>query len=469
MPDVATITAAPLADTVVLPIDVHVFVHQSQWYAFDTRNFTVLTLDAEAAAVLSLAHERPLNALVDALSGTMTPAAVQAHYLRILDMLDDGTLSSTPVPAPTPAPFNHLVIMLAGGCNMGCTYCFERDVPVYQHPNLLTRAKADEILAWFFRYHEGPTAHVQLYGGEPLLNWPVLQHVVQRAESWAGQSGVELTKYLITNGTLLTAERIAWLKNHRVTIQVSVDGETRTHDRFRVFKNGKPTLPVIRDAVSALDRQDADYNMRAVVTRAELDPAAVIDGLRSIGDGRVSFEVVATEDASTRLTADDWERFLEGHARFVQAPADSWAELPESVKSTILKICEQRRVFYGCGAGVSEVTVAPDGNIYECQRLYREPYGNVADGRGPKELGSRFLTMVDERPVCRDCWARYLCGGGCLHQAHVEHGSNAPLPQYCRMKHTLVEASIVALSRIGAGVHSVAPSHSPDVAERAER
>src|SRR4051812_817923 len=67
----------------------------------------------------------------------------------------------------------------------------------------------------------------------------------------------------------------------------------------------------------------------------------------------------------------------------------------------------------------------------------------------PRELDSRFLTMVDERPVCRDCWARYLCGGGCLHQAHTDGGTDAPLPQFCRMKRTLVEAAIVHLAEIG--------------------
>ena len=59
--------------------------------------------------------------------------------------------------------------------------------------------------------------------------------------------------------------------------------------------------------------------------------------------------------------------------------------------------------------------------------------------------------MVDDRPVCRDCWARYLCGGGCLHQSHIGHAGDAPLPQYCEMKRSMVEASIVKMAEIRDG------------------
>src|SRR5207245_2276781 len=106
----------------------------------------------------------------------------------------------------------------------------------------LTIDKANDILDWFFRHQEGDSAHIQLYGGEPLLNWPVLQHVVGRMEVWAEENEKDLTKYLITNGTLLDPARIEYLKSHGIEVQVSADGDAETHDRLRVFKSGKPTM-----------------------------------------------------------------------------------------------------------------------------------------------------------------------------------------------------------------------------------
>jgi uncharacterized protein len=440
-----------------LPIDVHVFPYKDgTFYAFDVRNYAILRLDAPAAAVLARMRDFPLEAITADLSDRWPAETVRGHYLQFLELIRDGALSVMPVDRPGRPLFNHLVIMLAGGCNMGCTYCFEKDVPVYQHLNLMTREHADEIVDWFMASQEGEWAHVQLYGGEALLNWPILQHVVERLETWADAESKRLTKYLITNGTLLNAERIAYLNAHAVEIQVSVDGDHATHDKFRVLKSGAPTLDRIKRNIDELNRQKANFNLRAVLTRANLDPGAVIEGLKSHGSDDVSFEVVATDYAPARLSDGDWHAFNDYYRKHVDRTFERWADVPHEMQSTISSILNQRHTFYGCGAGLSEVTVDPNGNIYECQRIYRQPFAHVSDGRRPEQFNSTLLTMVDDRPVCQDCWARYLCGGGCMHQAHTEHGADAPVEHYCVMKRTLVESSITAIARMRSGEMPVA-------------
>jgi uncharacterized protein len=425
-----------------------VFEHEGQHYAFDVRNYVILRLDLAGAAVLCRMRNLTLGAIEGELASQLGSAVVRAHYVRFLEMIRDGVFSVRPLSRPERPPFDHLVIMLAGGCNMGCSYCFEKHVPIYQNPNLMTRERADEVLAWFFRHHEGSRAHIQLYGGEPLLNWPVLVYVVEKVEAWAEQNRFELTKYLITNGTLLAADRIAFLKAHRVSVQVSVDGDAETHDRFRVLKSGKPTMERIRPNIDELVHQEADFNLRAVLTSGQLDPRVVTDGLLSHGAKKVSFEVVATDDEVASLSERDWHVFHEKFDAFLSNPYSTWEELPADVQTMIIRICQHEHVSYGCGAGVNEVTVSPDGSIYECQRIYRTPYSHISHDKSPTELNSKLLTMVDDRPICNTCWARYLCGGGCMHQSHVGHGSDDPLPHFCRMERRLVEAAIVKIGEI---------------------
>jgi uncharacterized protein len=429
---------------------VHIFEHDGVHFAFDSRSYAVFTVDEIGARVLKAMRDQTLEEIQEALNPEVSADLVRAHYVRFLKMIDNGILSSDPVSRPAKPPFYRLVIMLAGGCNMGCSYCFEKDVPIYQHLNLMTPETADRVLDWFFRHQQGPKAHIQLYGGEPTLNWPVLTQVVTRGEAWAVETGKELSKYLITNGTLLDPERIAFLRDHHVSVQVSVDGDDVTHNAFRVFKSGKPTMDRIRPNIQELKNQDVDVNLRAVLTSANRDPESVVRGLRSHGVSKVSFEVVATDHAHARLSTQDWAEFSAKFHDHVFAPFTSWDRLPDEVQTAIVSLCEGKRVHYGCGAGVSEVTVAPDGNVYECQRIYRQPYSNVAENKGPTELNSRFLTMVDDRDICKSCWARYLCGGGCLHQSHVELGNADPVPQYCDMKYQIVEAAIVKIHELRA-------------------
>lgn len=72
--------------------------------------------------------------------------------------------------------------------------------------------------------------------------------------------------------------------------------------------------------------------------------------------------------------------------------------------------------------------------------------GNVAD----PELRSsdRFQNIrqqfvdatVDNRPGCRDCWARYLCGGACAKYSYAEHGDmRQPVERHCYYMKTVIE------------------------------
>ncbi|MCP4704299.1 MAG: 4Fe-4S cluster-binding domain-containing protein, partial [candidate division Zixibacteria bacterium] len=204
-----------------LPIDIHVFQQGGRCFAFDVRNFAVMAVNKNDAITLSLAATLSLNEIILFCQPEIDAIAIRASYRRITKLLDAGVLSSQSITTQRQPLFNRLVMMMAGGCNMGCLYCFEKDIPSFQSHNLMKRDTARRTLEWFFRYHEGNKAHVQLYGGEPLLNWPVLKFVVKSAETWANTKNIQLTKYLITNGTLLNSERIKYLKEHSVTIQVS--------------------------------------------------------------------------------------------------------------------------------------------------------------------------------------------------------------------------------------------------------
>jgi uncharacterized protein len=75
---------------------------------------------------------------------------------------------------------------------------------------------------------------------------------------------------------------------------------------------------------------------------------------------------------------------------------------------------------YPCGAGAGYLGVAADGALAACHRFVGDDdasFGTVTTGIDPK----RQLRWLDERHVhrqepCTQCWARYLCGGGCHHE-----------------------------------------------------
>jgi uncharacterized protein len=71
---------------------------------------------------------------------------------------------------------------------------------------------------------------------------------------------------------------------------------------------------------------------------------------------------------------------------------------------------------YPCGAGGGYFSVSANGDWYACHRAIGSPayqMGNSQEldsGRRQDFLSARH---VHSQSACRNCWARYLCSGGC--------------------------------------------------------
>jgi radical SAM protein with 4Fe4S-binding SPASM domain len=64
---------------------------------------------------------------------------------------------------------------------------------------------------------------------------------------------------------------------------------------------------------------------------------------------------------------------------------------------------------------------------------------------------------VDNRPVCRDCWARYLCGGGCWkHAVDRNGGLEIPDNDYsCEIIRHEIECAMAVNSELKVGDEAI--------------
>jgi radical SAM protein with 4Fe4S-binding SPASM domain len=103
---------------------------------------------------------------------------------------------------------------------------------------------------------------------------------------------------------------------------------------------------------------------------------------------------------------------------------------------------------YRCPALQAEISIDTDGRIYPCGSftgLAEWCIGNINDGIDEK----RFYAFhgdahVDNRVGCRDCWARYLCGGGCYYNSAIVNGSMfSPDSVKCRLVKHIIELAMI--------------------------
>jgi uncharacterized protein len=75
---------------------------------------------------------------------------------------------------------------------------------------------------------------------------------------------------------------------------------------------------------------------------------------------------------------------------------------------------------YPCGAGAGYLGVSADGELAACHRFVGDAAGTMGTIAGvDREQQARWLDKrhVHRQAPCTECWARYLCGGGCHHEA----------------------------------------------------
>jgi uncharacterized protein len=87
------------------------------------------------------------------------------------------------------------------------------------------------------------------------------------------------------------------------------------------------------------------------------------------------------------------------------------------------------------------------GGLYPCKDLAeREEYrlGHVATGLVEEDVARwRSYLDVDNKAACHHCWARYICGGGCLSSA-IKHGGSPvdPIEAECELLRHLIQLAI---------------------------
>ncbi|PYV08117.1 MAG: hypothetical protein DMG07_26735 [Acidobacteria bacterium] len=127
---------------------------------------------------------------------------------------------------PAPLPLGTLVLNVTNQCNLACAYCYEygedriADAPGGGRTRFMSETTAREAVEFMLR-ESGPRAHLTFFGGETLLNFPVLRATIDYARRRASELGKEVDFSLTTNATLLRQETIEFLADNRVGVTVS--------------------------------------------------------------------------------------------------------------------------------------------------------------------------------------------------------------------------------------------------------
>jgi uncharacterized protein len=358
----------------------------------------------------------------------------------------------------------NLGLFVAQQCNMRCVYCYG-GAGEYGDKGLMDEPTARRAVDWLIA-NSGAAGKINIgfFGGEPLLAFPLIAKVVAYARQKAGEAGKQVSFNMTTNGTLITEEIADFLAREEILPLVSYDGPPEVQNRQRPFKDGSGSHDTVAANVTRLLRRIPSLACRATLV-GDPDPAEIVGAAKRAGFASCFIspaspavlsgtpapggDAQASADASRRMIAFYRAEFAKLLASIRERALDKRC-LPALLPQMTGLVNRQKR-HHGCGVGKGIAAVTTNGDVYPCHRFAGLEFmrqGNIAGYRAGA-CNDYHRRVVDSLPVCRACWARYLCGGGCLYHNLATTGDILRPPEAdCLERKTKIEGVIEVYCRL---------------------
>ncbi len=309
-------------------------------------------------------------------------------------------------------------LCLTHDCTLRCSYCYAGRK--YRHAmSQATAARAIDIVCnEATRLQQG--ADISFFGGEPLLEWELLQWCHDYMKHQAPRLIAPPRFSVTTNGTLLTEQKLDWLTERDFLIGLSLDGSPAMHNTNRCYPNGRGSHADVAQALCLLSaRPETRSQVICVVTPNNV--AHLAEGVQWIAQ-HYSGTIGLNLDYWSEWTDKDFELLSAQYALVAELILHSYRnETPIRLRNIDDKITtylagSKEDCLY-CRIGEREIAVSVDGNFFPCSRLIGDGdsdelnFGNVNTGIDRARQQYIIATRGCNTPACKICTLR----GRCLH------------------------------------------------------
>jgi uncharacterized protein len=448
-------TPAATAARVYRAAEFHRFAAAGEHFLYQVPAGAIFAIDEDTRRLIdilaseNLTHEQLADSLAH--SG-LTPDCAQELIAELYHagvIVAGGSAAPEPQTPPDTFPIQTLVMNLTNQCNLSCQYCYEfgadKVATPEGKPKFMDLETAKSSVDFLLAESVGRRSiHITFFGGETLMNFPLLEQVVAYASRRAKEQNRCIDFSLTTNATLLTSAIIEFLSENHIGVTVSMDGPKEMHDHLRIFSNGRGSYDMIEPKVRALIR---NHRTRPITARVTLT-AGVSDVIRifrhlkqELGFHEVGFAPVTTSPnqlyAIGRHGMDHvLEQFHQLAGEYLDYALRGELHGFSNVSDTLAELCQGVNKSHPCGAGLGLLGVGPSGDISPCHRFVdsdTHALGHISTGidRG-RQADFLRRSHIDSKYDCHTCWARPLCAGGCHHEAYVRYGDTGhPNLHYC--------------------------------------
>ncbi|OPY53674.1 MAG: molybdenum cofactor biosynthesis protein A [Methanosaeta sp. PtaU1.Bin060] len=310
-----------------------------------------------------------------------------------------------------------LVLWVTTDCNLRCRYCYARGGEERAYMDWPVARRAIDLMA-----DQSDRFKVQFAGGEPLMNFDLIERIVSYSNDLGAKAGFQLQ----TNATLISPSLACRLRELDIRIGVSLDGLPKVNDVLRPFASERGSTGSVVSGLRNLAAAGIRVGLTCVLTSAN------IEGLPSL------VELASYLGNVEGITLDPLRPVGRGKQLMAPSPTQASRYLKEAIVRAEeiakigghnLKFREIERMRYIISRGLmrqhhcyfdacQSLMIKPNGDAYPCASLCQPEFGlgNILDNGFRGDLQDELMRtsgLIDRPHRCKKCPDRWLCGGPC--------------------------------------------------------
>jgi uncharacterized protein len=347
-------------------------------------------------------------------------------------------------------------LIVTNRCNFHCKYCFIRSIYSYKERlqmqeepenammNTGQAQKYIEEIIKIVRKSNTPTLMIQFFGGEPLMNWPVISSVLSHFKD-GREYGVTILYSIVTNGSLINSEIVEMFSRYNITVLFSFDspkGDDRVMaNRKSCRQSVMRSLLLLKDAGirmafnSVMSKQTfeyLDFDLVDFACQYDVPEIGVILDLDPTFYTHWSSDEIAGKLLSLHRYGRKKGVIITGY----------WHQIFQQL--VMFKRFEHVG-FKTCSATGCQLSVEPNGTVFACKGSSGY-FGNVLnmDSLLSSENWEKYsLRAFRNAPVCENCDIDNFCSGFCLGPLEKKyHDINVIEEDTCEVYKKLVKGLI---------------------------
>ena len=268
-------------------------------------------------------------------------------------------------------------IAVTSGCCLRCTHCFIDK----SRTETIPLAAALEAVEIFLR-SPGRTKTLELYGGEPLMEFELVKKIITFARSLARKLDKTLAVSVASNGVLAGPGQLDWLAARGVRFAVSFSGSGRSHDLSRKFISGKGSHAAVEKKIPLFISKLGENLHVILCVHPRRASAAYQDFLRLVKDGFRNIGIECVHGFPWR--AADYKAFEAGMKKITAYTLEHAGDKTPVVLEPLLEFFRDKEYKNIFCPFLRDLELFPDGTL----SFYPYPFLRTAAERKAAAIGT---------------------------------------------------------------------------------